>query len=239
MVNMTKKLIRLLIVTIMALGSGLSLAQAPSTWTVNPSDFEYVMTVTAVLKVNDQIAGENSNVVAAFVESECRGKATPLLTNGQQMYFLMIYGNTNGEAVTVKTYYSPLDTVLNNSGSLVFDGTAAYGSPDNPYEFIATYTIDGIISEDVSVGQAFKLCQNYPNPFNTTTQISYTIASPGQVRLTIYDITGRTVRMLVDEYQARGSYTVEWDAENVSSGLYHYHLQLNGQSLTRTCISVK
>ena len=227
-----------IVLVVLGLGS-ITPAQVPADWTVNPPEFERVMTVTAVLKVNNQIANENSNVIAAFVGAECRGKAESLLTNGQQIYFLMIYGNTNGETVIFKTYYSPLDTVLNNSGSLLFDGSAAFGTPDNPYEIKATYPIVGISLENVPLEQTFNLKQNYPNPFNSATTIEYKIVEPGWVSLAIYDLNGNRVHNLVNEHQSSGKYTVNWQVLGLSSGVYYYYLLQNGRSMKRSCIYLK
>jgi len=222
------------------LGLGiLTPAQVPAEWTVNPSEFEHVMTVTAALKVNDQIANESTNVIAAFIGSECRGNATPLLTSGQQMYFLMIYGNTNGESITFKTYYLPLDTVLINKNSLLFDGNAYYGTPDNPYELMASYTIVGIVSENDKQVESFTLHQNYPNPFNSSTTIRYEISQPGNVTLSIFDLQGICIDELLNNYQDAGTNTFHWRTENLSSGIYFIQLQVHGQMLQRRCIYIK
>ncbi|MBU0710920.1 T9SS type A sorting domain-containing protein [bacterium] len=227
-----------LLCVILGLGF-LTPAQVPSTWSVNPPDFEHVMTVTAILKVNNQIANENTNVIAAFVGGECRGADTSIAVNGQQMYFLMIHGDTNGETVTFKTYYAPLDTVLNNSGSLVFDGYAVYGTPDNPYELTATYTIVRIGPENVPVEKTFKLSQNYPNPFNSSTTIRYKIGEPGIVNLAVYDLNGNEIDVPVNTFQSVGDYRVDWHGDDISSGNYFFVLTQNNKTLTKSCIYLK
>lgn len=78
--------------------------------------------------------------------------------------------------------------------------------------------------------QAFVLDQNYPNPFNPTTTIKYTIPKAGNVKIEIYDITGRLVTTLVNANQATGTYSVVWNGRNssgqqVGSGIYLYRLQ--------------
>jgi len=227
-------------ILLIVLGLGiLTPAQVPSSWTVNPPDFEHVMTVTAVLKVNNQIANENSNVIAAFVGTECRGIAESMSINEQQMYFLMVYSNTNGETVTFKAYYSPLDSILNNSGSLLFDGSAVFGTPDNPYEIEATYTIVGISLENVPVEQIFNLKQNFPNPFNTSTSFRYNIGEPGIVKLAIYDLNGNEIETLINKFQSVGDYCVDWSGNGISSGSYYYVLTHNNRILTKSCIHLK
>jgi hypothetical protein len=76
----------------------------------------------------------------------------------------------------------------------------------------------------------FSLQPNQPNPFTRTTKINYTVLQSGNVKLTIYDLLGREIKILVDGYQTTGVKSVEWDGtdsqENkVSSGTYFYQIQ--------------
>jgi uncharacterized protein (DUF608 family) len=69
------------------------------------------------------------------------------------------------------------------------------------------------------------LSQNFPNPFNPSTNISFSLPKQLQVSLRIYDLLGRELAKIVDERKDPGSYTVEWNARNFSSGVYFYRLQ--------------
>ncbi|MEP0860054.1 MAG: T9SS type A sorting domain-containing protein [Ignavibacterium sp.] len=73
--------------------------------------------------------------------------------------------------------------------------------------------------------KTFSLEQNYPNPFNPSTKISWQSPVSSWQTLTVYDILGNEVTTLVDEYREAGIYEVEFDAENLSSGIYFYKLQ--------------
>lgn len=71
---------------------------------------------------------------------------------------------------------------------------------------------------------AFVLYQNHPNPFNPTTTIKYHLPSSNEVKLTVYDILGHEVAVLVDDRQAAGTYTFRFDASQLESGFYLYKL---------------
>ena len=88
------------------------------------------------------------------------------------------------------------------------------------------------------------LSPNFPNPFNASTQIAYRLASPGPVRLTIYNILGQPVRTLVDQFQAAGSYQVRWDARDqqgtaLAAGVYLVRLHYPGGEQTRRLLLLK
>ncbi len=99
------------------------------------------------------------------------------------------------------------------------------------------------ISSEIS--QNFKLDQNYPNPFNPTTKIKFDIplsrgVSEGQgVLLTIYDVLGREVAILVNEQLQPGTYEVEWNAANYSSGIYFYKITSGDFIETKKMILLK
>ncbi len=83
------------------------------------------------------------------------------------------------------------------------------------------------------------LAQNYPNPFNATTTISYDLAEKCPVRLTIYDILGRKVTVLVNEMQRAGKYKFAWDADRFSSGPYIYNLDAGASAESRKMLLIK
>ena len=77
---------------------------------------------------------------------------------------------------------------------------------------------------------SFKLGQNYPNPFNPVTKISYALPKQGFVTLKVYDILGKEVATLVNEVKNAGEYSVEFNAGNLSSGVYFYKFESGGFS---------
>lgn len=85
----------------------------------------------------------------------------------------------------------------------------------------------------------FALKQNYPNPFNPSTKISWQSSTGGHQSLKVYDILGNEVATLVDEYKPAGSYQVNFDASNLSSGVYLYRLKAGAQVITKKMTLMK
>jgi hypothetical protein len=71
----------------------------------------------------------------------------------------------------------------------------------------------------------FSLDQNYPNPFNPVTKISYSISKLNFVTLKIYDVLGREIQTLVNKYQEPNTYSIDFNANTLSSGVYFYQLK--------------
>lgn len=85
----------------------------------------------------------------------------------------------------------------------------------------------------------YKLSQNYPNPFNPVTRISYEIPRQGYVSLKIYDVLGREVKELVNEIKSPGFYSADFNATELSSGIYFYRVECNGFSDVKRMILIK
>ncbi|MBN1998584.1 T9SS type A sorting domain-containing protein [candidate division KSB1 bacterium] len=83
------------------------------------------------------------------------------------------------------------------------------------------------------------LVQNYPNPFNPTTNITYHLVQPGPVELTVYDLLGHKVATLVDRIQQAGSYSVQFDASGLGSGVYVYKLTTGSHVYTQKMMLIK
>ena len=83
------------------------------------------------------------------------------------------------------------------------------------------------------------LLQNTPNPFNPMTEIAFSLKGESNVRLTIYDLKGQVVEMLVNETLGAGTHVRTWDARDHASGVYFYRLEANGFAETRKMIMLK
>jgi hypothetical protein len=120
----------------------------------------------------------------------------------------------NSEA-TDRYFYGILDEVL------VYDVPLTDEQIKALYD---SYFDTDVKDRDTSPINDFTLQQNYPNPFNPTTIISYSLPAASFVTLTVYDVLGKEIRTLVNEKQSQGSYTVNFDATGLASGVYYYRL---------------
>ena len=97
----------------------------------------------------------------------------------------------------------------------------------------------GINQIGTEVPVEYSLSQNYPNPFNPVTKINFAIPKQGFVTIRLYDILGREVSRLVNEYMTAGEYTIDFNAGNLSSGIYFYRMEINGFSDIKKMILIK
>lgn len=102
-----------------------------------------------------------------------------------------------------------------------------------------TYTITDVRDIHVSNPSQFELYQNYPNPFNPTTNIEYHISHSGFVSLTVYDVLGRRITTLVNEFQKPGNYKVQFNGTSLPSGVYFYRLKSGSFSKTKKMLLVE
>ncbi|MBS4036327.1 MAG: T9SS type A sorting domain-containing protein [Ignavibacterium sp.] len=106
------------------------------------------------------------------------------------------------------------------------------------YSYNGPFTITSIEQSAGSTDEYY-LAQNYPNPFNPRTVISWQSPVSGWQTLKVYDLMGREVATLVDEFKSAGNYEVNFDASKLSSGTYFYTLQAGNFSQTKKLILIK
>ncbi|MBN2601727.1 MAG: T9SS type A sorting domain-containing protein [Candidatus Marinimicrobia bacterium] len=177
---------------------------------------------------------------------------TPVLISQVNDYEEVLSGDPAG-------YIMVLNNLSLNSGDLVENLDNFSFNPGDYYRYqlddpailpslLKTWTGSGRIDMQTAVSlkshrnakpDHFSLLQNYPNPFNPTTSICYKVREPGLIRLNVYDMAGRIVVRLINDYQAAGSYSLNFDASFLSSGVYVYRLESNGHVETRKMILMK
>ncbi len=136
--------------------------------------------------------------------------------------------NGGSPALTGSNFTNP-----NLSGFEVTTFVGAFGSTNwtagwanfNPYQYSPAPI--GIKQISTEVPGEFALLQNYPNPFNPATKIKFSIPQGGFVSIKVYDLLGREVSKIVNENLQVGSYEVNFDASNLTSGAYFYKINVN------------
>lgn len=109
-------------------------------------------------------------------------------------------------------------------------------------------TLDGLFWVDFTLTKVFPITnveqqrnplpltysieQNFPNPFNPITTIEYSLKNSARVTLVVYDLFGREVQTIVDEFQLAGTHTKVFDASHLSSGTYFYQIKINNNAIT-------
>jgi len=129
---------------------------------------------------------------------------------------IVFVDNNHGGGLIVSSKY---DTVVHYTGSVVITGVVNTTSNRVPARFT--------------------LSQNFPNPCNPSTTINYQLPVTGFVRLKVYDVLGREIKTLVNIQQAPGTYSVTFNAEGLSSGVYFYRLQAGSFVQTKKLVVVK
>jgi hypothetical protein len=87
--------------------------------------------------------------------------------------------------------------------------------------------------------QEFTLSQNYPNPFNPSTIISYTLPSASKIKLILYNTLGQPIKVLENGFKNAGSYSVNFNADDLPSGIYFYKLEAGQFSQVKKMILMK
>ena len=93
--------------------------------------------------------------------------------------------------------------------------------------------------KDLSSPFQYELKQNYPNPFNPATTIDFQLPDDEFTILKVYDINGREVSTLVDEYKSKGKYKIKFHPTNLSSGIYYYSLRAGNFFKTHKMLFLK
>lgn len=154
--------------------------------------------------------------------------------------------STNSDFVSASLKTNPLEITITPDTDWYGDATIEVWATDNidtsfvRFNYQVAKTTDTDVNDQFSdLPDTFILHQNYPNPFNPSTTIDYEIPEVSDVKLVIYNLLGREVSTLVDQRQAAGRYTVNFDARNLSSGIYLYRLITETKVLTQKMVLIK
>lgn len=167
---------------------------------------------------------------------------------GQDANSIVLKYNSSGDILWQQQYNNSTTNlgdqgrgiILDNSGNVIITGlTNNTGTAVDA--LIIKYTQSGVtgVQNVNAIPEKFELKQNYPNPFNPQTNISFALPKTGNVKLTVFDITGKVVAELVNGIRSEGSHTVNFNADGLSSGTYFYKLETQGFSDVKKMILIK
>ena len=121
-----------------------------------------------------------------------------------------------------------------------FRYSISYGDYTTPEKIVKLSVKDSNSIEDNSITPAsFELFQNYPNPFNPVTQIMFALAKSGDVKLSVYNISGQIVSELAKGVMDAGYHAVEFDGGRLNSGVYYYTLEVDGKTMAKKMVLTK
>jgi hypothetical protein len=162
---------------------------------------------------------------------------------------ILLNGGVSGPLVTAPPQTSPFTPTANQWASksfglpvgtnkLRFNAITAFGN--NLFlDSICVIKFTGVHNPVGLVPGQFSLAQNYPNPFNPTTTIQFNMPKAGNVEIKVFDILGREAATLVNEFKPVGVHSVNFNASNLSSGVYFYTMKSADFTVTKKMLLVK
>jgi len=179
-----------------------------------------------------------------------------LLTNtGTDTFYLDTYFEANptsaGFTFTSTSPHKRIDFIFyKNIGQLTIDTSLIvmnqpYSGNNYCSDHLGVMTIfsessTGIEKQEINYApEIFKLYQNHPNPFNPTTTIKYDLKKPEQVVIKIYNSIGQEVTTVLNDFRPSGHYSILWNANGQSSGIYFFQMIADGFKDTKKCLLLK
>lgn len=168
---------------------------------------------------------DNANIYAKLNNSFVRCTSG----DGLGIYHLVSLPSGSIKVIVDRIGYKPDSALVNVNSNSQIDSINFYLTP--------VYV--GIKYEGGNVPLSPMLHQNYPNPFNSNTIIKYAIHKDGYVKIIIYDLLGREVKVLVSESMRAGTYTIQFNTSELASGVYFYKMSFENFSDVKKMILVK
>jgi hypothetical protein len=219
--------------------------------TPQPRDFELIWQDTLIQSV------VNSDQLAPFIVYDVTDTAKIFeagyylinysITDNQYVHGTTLFGIL-GEPVLDAIYKiwqiqfeepTALSPILPQAGDVFKIVTTKQFTSKDEFIIYTSGRVTAVDRQTTNTIAGSRLHQNYPNPFNPSTTIRYELPHAAQVTLTIYDLLGREVAALVDDYTQSGSHEVVWDAGSFPSGIYFAQLVTPGYSKTIKLVMLK
>ena len=161
------------------------------------------------------------------------------LSNGEIVHS----SSFNPGATSYKVVFNYTAPATSGPETIYANGAAGTSSPPSwnwaPNKTVYIKAATKIIKTDNIVPSSYSLQQNYPNPFNPTTSIRFSVPKSGFATLKIYGSDGREISSLLNGYQEAGNFVYNFNATNLSSGIYYYRFESGSFSETRKMMLVK
>jgi len=196
-------------------------------WSFNYRDYQHNGSVTISI---DEFDIDEGDQIAAFYKDECRGigYARESTLNNSIVFQTMLYGDETNIDMNFKLYDLSENKEYDLEETILYHPNISLNNILEPFNMSRLNT------------NILKLENPYPNPFNPVTTIAYNIPiDMTQVKVNVYDITGRLVERLHNGLQSQGNHKITWDASMYSSGIYFVKLQTNSDTITKKLILIK
>lgn len=212
-------------------------------WTENPSNGITLITESPVTNANVNISNNASyysmsstsilsdTVVSLNIQLLLSGTAQTFTTGSYWLGTLKFLQVDPNACIMMK--FMETSAVFNGLWTSLAYGSGWTFTDPNPC------LTSGITHKIEEIPSDYKLSQNYPNPFNPSTSIKFAIPKSGFVTLRVYDILGRVITELVNQYKQEGTYIVDFDASSLTSGMYFYKLEVNDFVAVKKMVFVK
>ena len=185
-----------------------------------------VQDVSGMVNLHIDFWSPNSTAFEVFLISQSSGEKSFVFTVANEMWVSVDIPLTHftAQGLTISDIYQ-LKFVGN--GSVYLDNIYFYGSTTSVNE------------SQGAVPMVYELNQNYPNPFNPATRIGFSIPESGHVTLKVYNLVGREVEILMNEFKNAGVYEVIFDAAELPTGVYMYSISVGNYTSVRKMILAK
>lgn len=203
----------------------------------NPNELLYVGTSTGYPVYKSTNSGLNWFQITAL-PGAMRGAA---INSAQFVYTAGnggVYRSTNFGASFVNFGFTYSSNHCLAYGNKVY--VAASGTTYGGVWFTVDSLVSGLGNSNQNLPSEFQLQQNYPNPFNSSTIIKYALPSSGNVTLILYDVTGKKIDVLIDEFKSAGVYQYRFQIDAISTGVYFYSLYVDNKFVsTKRMVYIK
>ncbi len=140
----------------------------------------------------------------------------------------------------VQWHYSFEDTTITQSGTYYYRLNQMDLDGHTKYSFVLSVDVTiTSVDDNKLININYYLSQNYPNPFNPSTKIDFYINKSADVVLDIYDLLGNKIKTIVNQYLAKGNYTINVDMGEFTSGVYFYKLNVDGNNYIKKMVLQK